>query len=457
MSPMAFLSRNLFFPLLMVYERSRVRRLWKAYEKSQFLSADAIRDLQLQRLRKLLIHAQANCPFYADRFAEAGFDPARVQSFGDITALPVLTKKDIQIQRDRMRATNLPPEEIIPDKTGGSTGQPLNFFVDRDRVFSRNALALRHDRWSGWEIGERSAYLWGHHEDLSAWSSLKARLRDALVERHIFLDTTNITRERLEGFTRKLKSYRPTLYVAYANSMYLYARYLHESGARDYHRPRGIITSAELLDDTRRDLIEQVFGCPVFNRYGSRETGMIASECERHTGLHIAAECLHVEILKDGQSAASGVSGKIVITDLMNYGMPFIRYQIEDVGMLLDRECPCGRGLPLMEIAGGRMTDFLVTPEGKIISGASMTIYLIANTPGVAQAQFVQEKKDEIILRLAPGEGFGPESEAFLEREIRKFFGSTINYRQEIVDSIPVSPSGKYRFSISTLDPSEWF
>lgn len=457
MDPIAALARNLFFPLLTVYEKSSVRAHLKRLEESQYFTPKRIREIQLERLQKLLKHAHANCPFYQKRLNEAGLDPNRVRSPEDLSVLPVLTKRDIQNNLGSLRAANLPEQDMLPDRTGGSTGSPLNFFVDRERYALRQAAGIRHDRWAGWNIGDRSAYLWGHREDFSAWQGVKASLRNWLIERRIFLDTSSITVARLAEFTRQLRSFRPKLFVAYANSMYLYARYLSESGTRDYHRPAAIITSAELLESHQRELIEKVFQCRVFDRYGCREVGMIGSECEHHQGLHVCAEAILVETISGGKSAPPDQAGKIIVTDLMNFGMPFIRYQIEDVGSLLSKECACGRGLPLMSVAGGRITDFLVTPDGRIISGASLTIYLIANTPGIAQAQFVQEKKDEIILRLVPGRGYGDETTRALERQLPDFFGPSVSFKFDVVDHIPLSASGKHRFSISKLDPSEWF
>ena len=452
-----YFARYVVFPLHAAREKSGIPRLLAEFEKSQFLSREKVRELQFGRLRALLIHARDNCAFYKNRFDQSGFDPKKIQSFDDILSVPVLTKEDIQNHKEIMRARNLGDDMIVPDKTGGSTGRPLHFYLDKTRVFSRAAAALRHDRWTGWDIGEKSAYLWGHRGDLGEPTSIKSKFRNALLDRRIVLDTSSITSEKLAAFKKQLIGFRPEIYVAYANSIFLFARYLKEMGSSDHHRPKAIITSAELLETEQRALIESVFECQVYDRYGSRETSIIASECGSHTGLHICAEALYIEVIKDGKPAGPDKPGKIIITDLLNYGMPFIRYQIEDVGMAIDRACPCGRGLPLMKIAGGRMTDFLVTPDGKIISGASLTIYLIANAPGVAQAQILQEKKDKIVLRIVKNEKFGDESLRFFAKEIPRFFGGAMKYDLEYVDKIPLEQSGKYRFSISRVDPAEMF
>lgn len=454
---MAKFVKNIIFPLQAIREKSGMTRRLTEFEKSQYLSAAELEELRFNRLKSLLIHANENCPFYTERFDKIGFDPNKFQSLDDIGAIPVLTKEDIQGHKDNLRAKNYGDDMIVPDKTGGSTGRPLNFYLNRSRVFSRDAAALRHDRWTGWDIGDKSAYMWGHRGDVTGAATFKSKLRNILLDRRVILDTSSITADKLKSFKDRLRKFKPKIYVAYANSMYLFARYLKETGSADYHRPHAIITSAELLEPEQRRLIESVFACRVFDRYGSRETSIIASECENHSGLHICAEALYLEFVKEGELVKPGDPGKIIITDLLNYGMPFIRYQIEDIGTPVDETCSCGRGLPLMKMAGGRMTDFLVTSDGKIISGASLTIYLIANAPGVAQAQIIQETKDEIILRIVKDDRFGDESYRFFEREIPRFFGQAMKYDFDFVEEIPSESSGKYRFSISKIDPAEMF
>ncbi|MEW6014658.1 MAG: phenylacetate--CoA ligase family protein [Candidatus Zixiibacteriota bacterium] len=451
------IARHLIFPLQSWYEGSSAPRYLREMEKTQYLSPSELKELQAKRLRKLLRHAYQNCSFYKQRFDRCGFHPDNFSGADDLLKIPVLTKEDIQQHKEEMKAQNFAESDLIPNKTGGSTGRPLYFYLDKERSFSRKAATFRHNRWAGWEIGMKTAAIWGHREDIAGLAGLKSKIRNFLLDRRIILDTSSITREKLVSFKAELKAYRPDVYIAYANSMYLFARFLNETGSQDHHRPRSIITSAEVLEAQQRALIEKVFDCRVFDRYGSRETSVIASECSSHKGLHIGAEAFMVEFVKDGKPVAPGELGKIIITDLLNSGMPFIRYQIEDVGIPAGEVCTCGRGLPLMKMAAGRMTDFLVTPEGKLISGASLTIYLIANAPGVAQAQLIQETVNRVVFRIVRGDGFGENSLAFFEREIPRFFGPSVKYEIEFVENIPVESSGKYRFSISKVDPAEMF
>jgi phenylacetate-CoA ligase len=260
-----------------------------------------------------------------------------------------------------------------------------------------------------------------------------------------------MSRQTMEKFIQELRSFQPRTILAYANAMHLFAQYCKESGVSDI-RPKSIITTAEVLHEHQRTEIEEVFGCRVFNRYGCREVSVIASECEEHDGMHINADALYFEIIKDDSRPANpGETGDIIITDLYNFGMPFIRYKIEDMGVMTDRKCSCGRGLPLMEMVAGRVTDFLVTPDGTRVSGAALTIYIIANTAGVRQAQFIQNEEKLIILKIVRGNDFNNDSTEFLYQKFHEFFGFNMKVEIQFVDNIPKEASGKYRFSICNL------
>src|SRR5262249_18305868 len=144
---------------------------------------------------------------------------------------------------------------------------------------------------------------------------------------------------------------------------------------------------AMVLHDWQRKSIEQVFDCKVTNRYGCEEVSLIACECERHEGLHVNADGVYVEIIRNGRVARPGESGSVVVTDLTNRAMPILRYQVGDVAVVSDRRCDCGRGLPLLERLEGREADYVVTPAGELISGISLTENFAVQVPGIAQLQ----------------------------------------------------------------------
>jgi len=221
-----------------------------------------------------------------------------------------------------------------------------------------------------------------------------------------------------------------------------------EKGVGDI-RPKGIIGTCEVLTPENRSLIESVFGCKIFDRYGSREVSVIASECEYHEGMHINADNLFLEFTKEGKNVSRGEMGEVLITDLMNYGMPLIRYRIEDMGSPTDRVCKCGRGLPLMEMMAGRVTDFIVTPKGKIISGVALATYMITNIEGIQQVRLLQEEIARLTILLIKGEKYGEETERVLLERARKFLDDSLKLEIVYVDDLPKSSSGKSMFSIS--------
>jgi phenylacetate-CoA ligase len=260
------------------------------------------------------------------------------------------------------------------------------------------------------------------------------------------LDASSLTEDSMRSFARKLASYRPEVLLAYANTLGLFARFVEAEGIK-LPSPRGIITSAEVLTPENRALIERVLGAPVYDRYGSREFAVIATECDQHSGMHVNAENLLVEIT--GETPAE--SGEIAITDLKNFAMPMIRYMTRDHGKTLGQPCACGRGLPLIQLTGGRTTDFL-HGNGRRVSGIVLATYVITNNKGIGQVQFVQSQRGRIQVNVVKSQAWGEESTADLLRKAGNFLGADMQFDVVYLPAIPHEKSGKYRFSICTLD-----
>lgn len=448
------LIRNIFYPLAQWCAGDGAELRWlREFERTQFSSADDLRMLQEQRLRELLAHAYSNCPFYRERFDDAGISPQRVRSLDDVPLLPILEKADIQQQGQLIIAQNWPKDDLVANCTGGSTGTPLKLGVNRDRLRSRSAATLRHNSWAGWNVGDRVAILWGAPRDRpsSGWKSL---VRRTLLRQPLWLDTGHITEDRLFEFHLRMLHYRPKIIQAYARSAYLAACYLESSGLRP-HRPQAIITSAEMLEPRERAVIERVFGCEVFDRYGCREVSVIASECPAHSGLHVMAEGLYVEIVRDGRPVRPGEMGDVLVTDLFNYGMPLIRYRIGDVASWAAGNCSCGRHLPRLERVHGRATDFLVGSDGRLVSGSFLSLYVVGSRPSLGQVQIVQERAGEVLFRIRPGHDFVESADlAYLENAAREHLGESINVRHELVERMSAEASGKFLFSRSAVAPA---
>jgi phenylacetate-CoA ligase len=436
--PAAALIKHVLFPAWVRKNGSTRLAYLEQFERSQFLSRWELQDLQWTQFTRLLRHAYDHCAFYRRKLSAIGMLPDDVKTPHDIAKVPTTTKEEIQEWMRDFIADNV-SGPLLKDMTGGSTGSPMVFYYDEDRLDSRNAAAIRHNRWTGWDIGDKMAVLWGAPRDLAS-GSMKARVRDWILDRRVMLDASSIDDERMRAFHERLMFHQPNFVLAYANTMTLFARFLRDAGL-EAPRPKAIITSGEVLTTENRTLIESTFECRVFNRYGCREFAVIASECGHHRGMHINAENLLVDV----------VAGEIVITDLKNFAMPMIRYRTRDAGALIPGVCDCGRGLPLLEVSGGRVTEFLTAVAGQKVSGIVLATYVITSVVGIRQIQFEQDRKDRVKARVVRRSEWSDDSSKTLIAQVRGYLGAAMTVDIEFVESIPLEPSGKYRFSISTL------
>jgi phenylacetate-CoA ligase len=437
--------RSLIFPLWIRRDHPTFPRYYSEFQRTQFLTKAELEALQLDRLRRLLRFAKENCPFYAQRMEKAGVMPEAVVSLEQFSRLPVLTKRDIQDHGAELRAKGYPADKTVRNQTGGSTGSPLQFYVDRERFDSRKASTLRHNLWAGMRPGDWQASLWGSRLDQGQPETWWDHLRNKLLYRTVALNTSRVSDADWAKFTSEVRRARPVSMVAYTQAAVQFARYLRQQKIDDI-RIGSIITTAEMLLPGQREFLEETFGGKVFNRYGCREVSVIASECEYHRGMHVNAEALLVEIVPD--EMRSGRAGKIVVTDLLNYSMPLIRYEIGDVAEWAeDQNCPCGRHLPLLGDVQGRTTDFLILSDGRQISGPALTL-VVSDMADVRQVQFEQRTPELVVLRVVPGKNFGPSTEQELRKRIGMYLGDGAALQIEQTDSIQSEISGKYRFVV---------
>jgi len=448
------LIRNILYPLDRWRSGDAIElRYLREFERTQFLPPEDLRELRLQRLRRVVAHAYERCPFYRRQFDAADFRPTDLTSLDQVPAMPILEKRHIQDHRDDMVARDWPRHDLLPDQTGGSTGTPISYYLSHGRKNSRAAAPWRHNRWAGWDIGDRVAMVWGAAPD-APQNTWKARLRNFLIARHLYLDTGHITESKMRSFHDALKRFRPKIIQAYAKSLALFARYLESQNILPY-QPQAIVTSAEALEPADRELIERVFGCPVFNRYGCREVSVIASECPEHNGLHVMDEGLYVEVVRGNRPARQGDVGEVLVTDLLNLAMPLIRYRIGDMAARDESGCPCGRGLSRLQSIQGRTTDFLVGKDGRLVSGVFLATYVVAKRPKLGQLQLHQDTPGQVLYRIATGtrDASCQSDLSFLETETKRYLGNETKVEYEFVDELRAEPSGKFLFCRSTAVP----
>lgn len=446
---MSFLSKIIRFviaPLWAFKEKSPYLQYMKSITSMHHRSISEIQNDQLKRLEQLIKHASQYSDFHSLRLKDI-IDNNKSFSMDDFKRIPILTKEDIRKHKSSMISRNIPLSAMLPRKTSGSTGVSLELVVDEKSNQWKRAVTAVYDRWSGWDIGERVGAIWGNPEIYQNW---RLYIRNILLTRHIYLDTLQMDEQAMRSYHAKLVAKKPAILFGHAHSLFLFARFLEINNLTGI-KPKGIISTCMVLHDFERQTIERVFDCHVTNRYGCEEVSLIACECS-YGNMHINNDTLFVEFIRDGEPVPFGEPGSIVITDLTNYAMPIIRYKVGDVGVQSKiSSCLCGCNYPILQSLEGRVADYVVTPEGKYISGISLTENFSMRLPGVKQMQIVQKKINQLLFRIVKSEDYNEHTIDQIYRLAADRFGNSMKFEVELTDSIQSEISGKYRFCISDI------
>jgi phenylacetate-coenzyme A ligase PaaK-like adenylate-forming protein len=411
-------------------------------ETSQWWTSSRLAAAQLDRLKAQLQWAYERVPYYRGLFDEHGLRPGAIQSLDDFRRVPFLTR---EILRDRgpdlaARARLRGVQRLA---TGGSTGAPVSFLIDAEQMGVVEGVRLRAHRWFGIEPGAREVILWGSPIEITRQNRVRI-LRDRLLNSTL-LSAFNMGEAALARYGEAIARIRPEKMYGYASAFFLLAGYLR---ARRWAPPaslKAIFTTAEPLFDFQRKTIEEAFGCRVATEYGLRDAGLTANECPEGS-LHVPAEGILVEI--DG-AGADGL-GEIVVTNLYSPAMPIIRYRTGDLGRLDSGPCPCGRGLPRLASVEGRRTDFLVASDGRVLHALSI-IYILRETPGIAQFRVVQEELERVTIQVAPADALSEAGRRLLVERVQALLGASVRVAVEAVADIPAGASGKHRYVVSKV------
>ena len=431
------------------FKGARFLTYYHELKKSQWLPENSIKEIQWEKLKHLLQFSYTNVPYYKSMFEESGLVPENIKTYSDFIKLAILTKKDIQDNPAKLLSEKHDINKLVKNASGGSTGVPTIFYQDLKRNDLRKGYVLRHDSWTGWSIGDKTALIWGADKDISDDINIKSRIQNYLISKQIWLNAFDLSVDNIIAFASKLKKYKPALIIGYSNALYTFFKVLQEKNI-SIPKPKGIIATAETLYQWQKDIIENVSGSKVFNRYGSREMGLICSECNFHNGMHINAENLFIEIINDGKPVPKGQTGEVVVTDLLNYGMPLIRYNMEDLASFSEFQCDCGRGLPLIKKVQGRTSDIILTQDGRFIHGEYFT-HLFYGIPEVKKFQVVQKPDKSIIVKIELKKDVEKPALDNLAENIRNTM-KTNHVSLDFVDKIIIPESGKHRFTISEVE-----
>jgi phenylacetate-CoA ligase len=412
-------------------------------EATQWFPPDELARLRVTALRALLEHAGRHVPYWRELFRKERFDPRAVQSVSDIAVLPVLRREVLLERADEFvdparRSTN------IRKGTSGTTGVPLRFEYCNQSEAWRQAVRMRGYAWAGCRLGRPTLHYWGTGAVIPRGLRARKIALDRALKREVYVDAAHQDEAALQDTARVISRRKPQAIVAYTQALACFARWALERGLRDWP-DMSIVCAAEALLPPDREVLTRAFGPHIFETYGSRETMLIAAECEAHAGMHVADENLVVEIARNGRPVGAGEPGEVLVTDLHNYGMPFIRYANGDVATMAPAgRCVCGRHLGRLTSVDGRRADTLRDARGNPVPGMVFVSLLQADTQMLRAFQVVQSRSGSVELKVVPARDWDPSRFEEVTRRLERYFGG-LPLRVTICEEIPASASGKRR------------
>ncbi len=438
--------------------RNPIMKHLQTMQHLESLPRDKLKTYQQEKLTSLLLAAWQHVPYYRELLGKHGIvDTSGKINLENFSSLPPLTKTILNERRETLCNTEISACRRYANSSGGSTGEPVEFFQD-DAYRSWNiANKIYYKTFSGQEIGDRELRLWGASRDLAIYEhEPNTRIRDWFYNR-IDLDTSVFSEAEFTDYRRIINHYRPTWIEAYTESAYEFSKYLNRHNVSIFS-PRALVCCSETLYAPMKDEIRRAFGCPVLNRYGSREVGDMACSCVEDQGLHVSVWNHVVEILDDAMlPAAPGTLGRVYVTALNNVCMPFIRYDIGDIARAApDSICPCGRTTPVIADIIGRETSLLQSKNGTFVDVAYVT-GLLFNSDMIRQYQVVQLDHTDVLFRIIAlnktKTGDLHELQEQLSRYLRKHLGSDCGIRFDYVDKIEPTKSGKFQHIVRERNP----
>ncbi len=408
--------------------------------ESEWWPAEKIREYQEEQLEKLLAHAYRTVPYYRRVFDERGLKPADIRSIEDLPKLPVLTKEDVRDHFDEMVSTEFPRNRMVSCHTSGTMGKSLQFYMEPRAFQFRWAVWWRHRGRFKIKFDEPYATFTGlaavplHQESPPFWRENHPMHQTIFTMHHI-------VPSKVEAIAKRLNAGGFKYYSGYPSILAVLANFIEESGLEIKKTPAMIFTGAENLYEDQRQLITRVFKAFVTDEYGFSEGCGNASRCEADL-FHEDFEYGILECSEPEAIDAETTQGRILATGFAGYGMPFIRYDVGDMGMWKSKRCACGRNTRVLSKINGRVEDYVITPEGRKILRFD---YIFKDTRNVREAQVVQKELGRICLRIARRPDYSEADEEFLRREVKARVSSHLLVDFEYVSEIERESNGKVR------------
>lgn len=414
--------KGLFF-LLEKLRKEPMQSAMEELEINQSQGRHYIEEIQERKLQGLLKHCYKNSEFYRKLYDAQGVSPESITSVNELRKLPTIKKEDIRRDFNQVHSANAP--KAYPVKTSGATGSPLKFYKDRVASAYSYAAMYRGLKWHGLDLCDREAYLWGIPIDKK--ERMLARSRDFVLNRFREKEFS-LTDDVFGDFYSKMLRLRPKFLSGYSSFLYEFALFIRKKGLPiDQIKPKIVKYTAEMMHDFQREVVEEVFSCPVVGEYGSAEIGVMAYQCA-YKNYHVFNDCC---ILEFDETEHEGLY-EIIATNLHARAFPFIRYRTGDLVESPEFSvCPCGAPFPVIGHIIGRRADVVVTPQGKRIHCNIFSYiikHLIKNGYGFDRVLFVQKEISRIQMLTIPS----MEKDKQFKNSLKKLVHETISPEMEI-------------------------
>jgi len=455
MSCYDWMAHSILAPAVDGLRRTHTMRHLNYLNESQWWTEERLLDLQTNRLQRLIEHAYATVTYYRQLMDERGLTPRDLTTAEDLSKLPVLTRQMVHDSADAMVSRGVPRHTLRPMLTSGSTGEPLAFYSTKDDQFTYGmARTLRALSWAGLGVADPIAQIgrprhYRNRVDQALHLLSLAARRVKVIDSSILSDSTLPTIAQILCNDRYVGVFGSPPVLSFIGG------YIRSTGICISDAAKVVVSVGEQLLPHERTLLRDVFGSEPFSKYSSFEVYDIASECPAHDGLHVQAEDVIVEVVdENGQRATDGSLGQLVVTNLHNYAMPLIRYEIGDLSAIRHDRCSCGRWLPRLVNMVGRMSELIVTPSGRRVFGADLGLDAF-DALGVRQFRIEQDGEGKVVAQLewrsTTSEDQRAAGEERVAQALRMAIGENVPVSARTVDRLMPHPSGKHLVISSRL------
>ena len=441
-----YLATRVGFPLQDIWTKTEIIKSLGFLRESQYWDDTQMLEYRSGRLRMLVNHAYNNVPFYREAFDRIKLRPEDIRGIEDIDIIPVITRDIFRNRNREFIARGSKYKNIRTGKTGGTTGTPVIVYKDTSDRSMTWASYYRWYDWMGIAMGEKTMTFWGAGSvtESNFPETVRQRVINYLQNAYV-VNSFNISRELLPSVVSGINRMKPVLIKGYLSSLMFLAGYMNERGIRVSAPLKAVSSTTETLLPEDRKTLEKTFQAPVYDQYGCGEASAIAYECPHHRGMHLTQEHVIVEILDDYQHPSIG-SGNVVITNLDNFIMPFIRYVNGDIAKIAESKCSCGVTSPRIAFVEGRASDSIILKNGARVHGVFFTDILYEKgifTEKIKRFQVYQDKPGEIEFRIESPHKADISTDTLLTETLNRYFSHVEIKRSEKLEN---EPNGKFRY-----------